>query len=90
MKAVGASGGYLYRIVFSQSLILTLSGFVVGVLLARVIARLATQAVPDFTTEFRPSDVVAILLATLVMAVIASFIPIRRVLSVDPSSVFRA
>jgi len=90
MKAVGASGGYLYRIVFSQSLILTLSGFVLGVVLARVIARLATQAVPEFTTEFRPSDVVAILLATLVMAVIASFIPVRRVLSVDPSSVFRA
>lgn len=90
MKAVGASGGYLYRIVFSQSIILALSGFVLGVALALLIARLATQAVPDFATDFRAADGAAVLGATLLMAVAASFIPIHRVLRVDPASVFRA
>lgn len=90
MKAVGASGAYLYRIVFTQSLILTLTGFALGTGAAIGVARLATQAVPDFATEFRLSDVVTVLGVTGLMALVASFIPIRRVLAVDPASVFRA
>lgn len=90
MKAVGASGGYLYRIVFSQSIFLALSGFALSVVLAVATARLATNAVPDFTTDFRIGDIAVILAGTLAMAVVASVIPVRRVLGVDPSSVFRA
>lgn len=89
MKAVGASASYLYRIVFTQSLILTASGFVLGVGSALLVARAAESGVPDFTTEFRLADLSAVFLLASLMAVLASFIPIRRVLGVDPASVFR-
>lgn len=90
MKAVGASGGFLYRIVMSQSAMLTALGFVVGVLAAWGIARLASDAVPEFVTEFRWADILGVLLATALMSVIAAFVPVRRLNTIDPAEVFRA
>lgn len=90
LKAIGASGAYLYRIVFSQSLILTLSGFVLGTAATLVVARLATSIAPEFSTDFRLLDVGGVLLGTGLMALVASFIPVRRVVRIDPASVFRA
>ncbi|MCC6383186.1 MAG: FtsX-like permease family protein [Dehalococcoidia bacterium] len=90
LKAVGASGTYLYRIVFSQSLILTLSGFAVGAMATFVVARLATATAPEFATDFRPLDVTGVALGTGLMALAASFVPVRRVVHIDPASVFRA
>lgn len=90
MKAVGASGGFLYRIVLSQSAMLTALGFVVGAVGAWVIARLASSAVPEFVTEFRWTDVVGVLIATALMSVLAAFVPVRRINGIDPAAVFRA
>jgi putative ABC transport system permease protein len=90
MKAVGASAGFLYRIVFSQSAILTAAGFALGLAGALLVARLAQDAVPDFATQFRLADILAVFLATTVMATIASLLPVRRVNGIDPAMVFRA
>jgi putative ABC transport system permease protein len=90
MKAVGASPGFLYRIVLSQSLILTAGGFVVGLLAAMGTADLAARAVPEFATEFRASDMAVVLGAAALMALVASFVPVRRIVSIDPAMVFRA
>jgi putative ABC transport system permease protein len=90
MKAVGASAGFLYRIVASQSAILTALGFSVGFVGALVVARLANDAVPDFTTDFRAGDAAAVLVGTGVMAFVASLVPVRRLNGIDPAMVFRA
>lgn len=90
MKAVGASGGFLYRIVLSQSAILTAAGFVVGLAAAVVIARLAEQMVPEFVTDFRARDVAGVLVAAGLMSVLASLAPVRRINGIDPALVFRA
>lgn len=90
LKAMGASGGYLYRIVFTQSALLTLTGFVAGTVAALLLARLATRAVPDFATDFRWQDIAMVLAATVLMALVASFIPVRRITGIAPASVFRA
>ncbi|MDO8616656.1 MAG: ABC transporter permease [Dehalococcoidia bacterium] len=90
MKAVGGSPGFLYRIVLSQSVMLTSAGFVVGVGGALLVARLAARAVPEFATDFQARDLGAVLAATLAMAVLASFVPVRRINSIDPAIVFRA
>ena len=90
MKAVGSSPGFVYRIVLSQSAMLTAAGFVVGLGAAVVVARLAALAVPDFTTDFEPLDILAVLAASAAMAVVASFVPVNRINRIDPASVFRA
>ena len=90
MKALGASAGYLYRIVAAQSLTLGVLGFVVGLGAAVILARLASQAVPEFVTDIRWYDVLGVLVAAVLMSVVSSYIPARRIAGIDPASVFRA
>ncbi len=90
LKAIGASGGYLYRIVIGQSLIIGIAGFVLSVPLTLAVNRVARQLVPEFVTVLRWQDVAAVLVAALAMAVIAAVIPVRRIATIDPASVFRA
>jgi putative ABC transport system permease protein len=87
---VGASALFLYRIVIWQSAVLTLLGFLAGLAAALVVSRLATEAVPDFTTDYRYGDVGAVLFATALMAFVASLLPVRRINGIDPAMVFKA
>jgi putative ABC transport system permease protein len=90
MKAVGASGSFMYRIVATQSVMLTAAGFLVGLVGSLVVARLATSAVPDFATDFRSMDVVSVFVVMAAMAFLASLLPVRRINSIDPAMVFKA
>lgn len=90
MKATGASALFVYRIVLSQSAILTGAGFALGVLASLVTADLAERAVPEFATEFRMSDTAWVLAAAAFMGLFASLVPVRRINSIDPAAVFRA
>jgi putative ABC transport system permease protein len=90
MKAVGAPGAFLYRIVFSQSAMVTGAGFSLGLLAALLVARFAREAVPDFATEFRVSDVLGVLAGTVVATFVASLVPVKRLNGIDPAVVFRA
>src|SRR3990172_5422218 len=90
MKAVGGSPGFLYRIVLSQSAVLTSAGFLLGLVGAVGVVQLAAQAVPEFVTDFQPLDIVGVLIAAGLMAVLASLVPVRRINSIDPAVVFRA
>jgi putative ABC transport system permease protein len=90
MKAVGASAGFVYRIVLSQAAMLTATGFAVGLAGAWGVAQLAVAAVPEFMTVFRWQDVALVFGAAILMAIIASFVPVRRLNSIDPAVVFRA
>ena len=90
MKAVGASAGFVYRIVLSQAAMLTAAGFVVGLGGAWSVAQLAVAAVPEFMTVFRWQDIAAVFGAAILMALVASFVPVRRLNSIDPAVVFKA
>ena len=90
LKAVGASGRDLYRVVISQSLFVTLPGFVAGAAAAWLVGQVAVELVPDFVTTFRALDILGVLGATVVMAIAASAVPVRRINRIDPAMVFRA
>lgn len=90
MKAVGAGPVFLYRVVFSQSIILGVAGFLLGLPLALAVNRVAENVVPEFVNILRWQDLAAVFLVTLVMTIIAGLVPVRRVNSIDPASVFRA
>ena len=90
MKVLGASPIRLYRIVFSQSAIIALLGFGIGVGLSFLFNRTAGDIVPQFVTYIRWQDVVLVFGITAFMTFAASFLPMNRVARVDPASVFRA
>jgi putative ABC transport system permease protein len=90
LKAIGASGGFVYRVVIQQSLIVAVLGIALGTVAAAVMASLVEKRVPEFVTELRPLDVAMVAGLSVVTAVVASFVPVRRIDRIDPATVFRA
>jgi len=90
LKAVGFTNGYLYRLVFEQSLVTGLLGFTLGVGLTALIAPFARDLVPQFVVLIRWQDVLAVAGMTLLMVVIAAYVPVRRLAAIDPVTVFKA
>jgi putative ABC transport system permease protein len=90
LKAIGASGAFLYRIVVWQSLLVGLSGSVLGIAVSAATARVIGSRVPEFVTDLRLSDVIAVFAAAVLMSIVAAFVPVRRLNAIDPAMVFRA
>jgi putative ABC transport system permease protein len=90
LKAIGFTNGKLYAIVLEQALIAAIFGYAVGAVLALALNPLLTSAVPQFITQIRPIDTAWIFAVTIVMAVIATYIPMRRLNKIDPAEVFKA
>ncbi len=89
LKAEGFTNPFLYRVVFEQSIITGILGFLLGAGLTFVVAPFAQDSVPQFVVFIRWQDVMMIAGATLVMAVLAAYIPIRRLTNIDPVTVFK-
>lgn len=89
LKAVGFRNAYLYRLVFEQSAITALMGFLAGLGLTLVIGPFASDYVPQFVLFTRWQDVLIVAAATVLMAVLAAYIPVRRLAAIDPVSVFK-
>lgn len=90
LKAIGANSGHLNRIVAVQSLVSGLLGYGVGVIVAVVLGMLLGRIVPEFVVQFRVIDFLWILAMAIVMALVASLIPTRRLAGINPADVFKA
>jgi putative ABC transport system permease protein len=90
LKAVGFRNSYLYRLVFEQAAVTAFFGFVVGMGLTVLIGPFASDVVPQFVLFTRWQDVLAVAGVTVGMAVVAGYIPVRRLAAIDPVSVFKA
>jgi putative ABC transport system permease protein len=89
LKAVGFRNRYLYRVVFEQSATTALLGFVLGLGLTLIIGPFASDYVPQFVLFTRWQDVLFVAGVTVLMALIAAYIPVRRLAAIDPVSVFK-
>jgi putative ABC transport system permease protein len=90
LKAVGFTNGYLYRVVFEQSLVTGLLGFTVGAGLTLLLAPFAQDFVPQFVVFVRWQDLLAIAGFTLLMVILAAYSPVRRLAAIDPVAAFNA
>jgi putative ABC transport system permease protein len=90
LKALGASSAYLYRIVITQSVIVGALGSLLGISASAISTAIIATWIPEFITDLRWIDVTIIFLAALAMAIAASYVPVRRINSIDPAMVFRA
>jgi len=89
LKAEGFTNPYLYRVVFEQSMVTGFLGFIIGAGATIFLAPIAQSAVPQFVVFVKWQDIVSIAGATILMALLAAYIPVRRLTSIDPVSVFK-
>ena len=89
LKAEGFTNPFLYRVVFEQSLITGMLGFILGAGLTVLVAPFAQDLVPQFVVFVRWQDIAGVAGTTLLMALFSAYIPIRRMASIDPVTVFK-
>jgi putative ABC transport system permease protein len=87
LKAMGASNGYIYRIILRQALISALIGYAAGMSIALVVIRLSEGGGPAIVL---PNVVKAgLFFLTLFMCTSAAIVSIRKVTRIDPAMVFK-
>ncbi len=89
LKAIGTSNRRLYAIVVEQALIVSILGFLAGWLLSGAVLYITGVFVPELVVLITAPMMLWVLLLVLVMGIIASYLPIRRVAKVDPAVVFK-
>lgn len=90
LKALGLKNRQLYIVVMQQALITTTIGYAIGALLALTLKGEITNTVPQFITQIRAFDFGWIFAVTILMAIVASYTPMRRLNKIDPAEVFRS
>lgn len=89
LKSIGAGNSWLYGMVITQSVVSTVLGFALGVVLSVYIGRGIEALVPKFEVAIGTASVLRGGIAVFVMAIIASYMPMRRIAAIDPSLVFK-
>ena len=90
LKAGGARGSQMLRLVLVQALLAAAAGYALGLGLAALIGWAAAAWVPQFVTNLQLVDLAAVAVAALVMAAVAASIPLVRIARIEPGEVFRA
>lgn len=89
LKAIGMENRTLYKIVFIQSLISAILGYIFGVSMAYIVAYLANIYQPAFTASIEPFNLLMALAVSVLMGIVASYIPVRKIANIDPALVFK-
>lgn len=89
LKAIGAKNRQLYKTIFEQSVITGIFGYVISVGLTYLISFLAEKSEPMFTMYIIWQDLLLVVGIVLLMVIIAAYIPIRKVVRIDPAIVFK-
>lgn len=90
LKAIGMKNRQLYGVVMQQAFIAGTLGYVLGTGLAYLLGATVGQVVPQFVSQIRAVDLLWVFALTLVMSLLAAYVPIRRLSHIDPAEVFRA
>lgn len=87
LKGIGASNGYIVRLILLQAFLFALVGFAFGYLFIDLFRRGIAKAGTTF--EFSPVIVLGFFLLTLLISIGGAFFAIRRIIALEPASVFR-
>ncbi len=90
LKAIGVRNGKLYRIILEQSFISSILGFLGGVALYLIIQKGAFIFFPTVNFELPVSIYIYTAVAAVVMSLVSSFIPARKINSIDLIEVFKS
>jgi putative ABC transport system permease protein len=85
LRAIGASNGYIYRVITSQALLNAFIGFGMAALIGLAVVRLTAKSALQIAIT--PSLLIELFLLTVIMCVISAVAAIVRVVRVDPAVV---
>jgi putative ABC transport system permease protein len=88
LKAIGATHGFVIRVIVPQALTCGLVGYLLGISVSNPLIHYARVAIPWLSTP--PGLPIAILPLALLICIIASTLSVRAALAVEPAKVFRA
>ncbi|TAF65997.1 MAG: FtsX-like permease family protein [Cytophagales bacterium] len=88
LKAIGATNGYISRLIYTQAIIIALIGYIVGSFLVEGFRNGVAQGGAIFFIT--PTLRVVFLVLTLSIATFGAYFAIRRITQTEPASVFRA
>lgn len=89
MKALGLNRARITRLVLTQAAWTVGSAVLVAVAITALIAAVISAVTPDIDLAITPSSVLRTAAAAVVVGVAGALVPVRRVLRIDPASVFR-
>ncbi|MBE9068060.1 FtsX-like permease family protein [Leptolyngbya cf. ectocarpi LEGE 11479] len=87
LKAMGYKNGYLLGVVMQEALILSVLGFIPGVLVSQLLYTAAGNATGLFF-QMTPERITNLLIATFIMCLVSGAIAVRKVQTTDPADVF--
>lgn len=87
LKAMGATNGYLYRIIITQAVVSGLISFVIGIVVSLVISHVSMSGTLAIIVNFPLG--VALFLLTMAMCCLSSVVAIRKATTIDPAMVFK-
>ncbi|MBI3160094.1 MAG: ABC transporter permease [Chloroflexi bacterium] len=90
LLAVGAGPGRLVRLALAETLYHAVLGYAGAILLSYAAAAAIMAVWPQFNILIRPEVIGQAGLLAVVMTAVAAVIPIRRILRVDPMTVFKS
>lgn len=88
LKAVGAGNRQLYFIVWNQSLLTVLAAVALGVGMAFAAETAVEGLIPRFEILLTVRVFARVFIGSVSMAVLAAFLPARRVAGIEPAAVF--
>ena len=86
--ALGARGGDILKLIFASAMLTTVSGIVLGLAAALALTRLLGSLLYQVTAT-DPFVFASITLLLFVVAIVATYIPARRAMKVDPITALR-
>jgi putative ABC transport system permease protein len=87
LKGIGATNGYITRLILLQAFLFALVGFVIGYGLMELFRNAISKAGTTF--EYSAPIIATFFIITLVISVGGAAFAIRRIVSLEPASVFR-
>ena len=90
LKAIGTSHGQLEMIVVKQSIFIAFIGYFFGLLLYIVLSPFIVRLFPEINLSITWFAAGMVLLTSLLIGIIGSIIPIRKLSRIYPAEVFRA
>ncbi|WP_028880460.1 FtsX-like permease family protein [Terasakiella pusilla] len=87
LKAMGFSSRFLYGVILEEASLLAVLGFIPGFLISTLIYQITSDAT-RLIMDFNVYRVSFIFFLTLIMCLVAGFLAMRKVLTVDPADLY--
>ena len=88
VKAIGGTNGDIYRLLMRQAVVIAVTGYLAGTVLAFLIKPLARKG--DLDLILSPSLLAIVFVSTVVLCLLASTVSFRKVSRIDPALLFRS